>query len=79
MAEVVLGVDIGGTKLAAGLVDADGRVLHADRVATMQGASGDDLWRSLVELTERVVGGGIAEPSPVSGSAAAVRCNGPAA
>ena len=58
MAEFVLAVDIGGTKLAAGVVDADGRVLHADRAATTQGASGDDLWRSLVELTERVVSAG---------------------
>ncbi len=32
-----VGVDIGGTKIAAGLVDANGRLLRAERVATPRG------------------------------------------
>ena len=54
MAAQVLAVDIGGTKLAAGLVDDDGAVLVSDRTPTTPGASGEDLWDSLVALTERV-------------------------
>lgn len=58
MSSQVLAVDIGGTKLAAGLVDDDGRVITSDRTPTTPGASGDDLWASLVELTDHVVRAG---------------------
>lgn len=54
MPELVLAVDIGGTKLASGLVDERGEVLASDRTPTTPGASGEALWGSLVELTERV-------------------------
>lgn len=54
MGRQVLGVDIGGTKLAAGLVDEDGAVLASDRTPTTPGASGEELWDTLVDLTERV-------------------------
>lgn len=55
MARQVLAVDIGGTKLAAGLVDDDGLVLGSGRTPTTAGASGEELWDALVGLTERVL------------------------
>jgi glucokinase len=58
MATQVLAVDIGGTKMAVGLVDDDGRVLVSERTPTTAGASGEELWHSLVELTERVIDAG---------------------
>jgi len=54
----VLALDIGGTKLAAGLVDPGGRVLHSERVPTEKGLDGEALWRRLLALAERVVGHG---------------------
>jgi glucokinase len=54
VASQVLAVDIGGTKLAAALVDENGTVLHADRTPTTPGASGEELWNELVELTDGV-------------------------
>lgn len=47
----VLAVDIGGTKLAAALVDPDGTVRRAERVPT-----GADPWRDLQSLLDRVRG-----------------------
>ncbi len=61
----VLAVDVGGTKLAAGLVDADGTVRRAERVPT-----GYDPWTALSGLLERVRGG-----EPVCG--VGVGCGGP--
>lgn len=52
----VLAVDVGGTKLAAGLVDADGKVLRAARVPTPGGAS-ETVWGALRDLVDSVVGG----------------------
>ncbi|MET9022214.1 ROK family protein [Actinopolymorpha sp. NPDC004070] len=55
--EPVLAVDIGGTKIAAGVVDADGRVLVSDRAPTL--ASHDDdadaIWARLHALCESVL------------------------
>lgn len=52
---VVLAADIGGTKMAAGLVEDGGRVLEVARVATPQGAGIDSeaLWRTLESLLNR--------------------------
>ena len=55
MASHVLAIDIGGTKLAAGVVDENGAVLSSDRTPTVPGGSGEVLFDSLVGLTERVV------------------------
>jgi len=55
MARQVLAVDIGGTKLAVGLVDDIGAVRASDRTPTTPGASGEELWDTLVGLTERVL------------------------
>jgi len=44
-----LAVDIGGTKLAAGIVDEHGQLLHARRVPTPCG-EGADVWRAVAQL-----------------------------
>jgi glucokinase len=49
VSDVVLAIDIGGTKLDVGLVDASGEVLHRRRAPT-----GDDPWSSLRELVDTV-------------------------
>lgn len=53
----VLAVDIGGTKLAAALVEPDGRVAAYDRVATLGGADvgAEELWRVLEGLLDTLV------------------------
>jgi glucokinase len=49
----VLAIDIGGTKMAAGVVDADGTVLRRDRTPTVS----DDPWPSLADMLDRLVDG----------------------
>lgn len=51
----VLGIDIGGTKLAAALVSADGTILAGDRIRTPDGGA-DQVFAALGELIERVRG-----------------------
>ena len=51
---VALAVDIGGTKLAAGLVDRSGSLLHAGQVPTV-GGGGEDLFDRLVVLVREVL------------------------
>ncbi len=50
---VCLAVDVGGTKLAAGLVDAGGRVLDWDRVPTPAGGQ-DEVFSALTGLIDAV-------------------------
>ncbi|HWD54248.1 MAG TPA: ROK family protein [Acidimicrobiales bacterium] len=61
MADLALAVDIGGTKMAAGLVGLDGSLLERAEVPTRGGpaaeGSGELLWRDLAGLVERVAGG----------------------
>ena len=45
-----LAVDIGGTKMAAGVVDADGRVQHAERIPTPRSPDGEVLLGALTDL-----------------------------
>lgn len=68
MRPVILAIDIGGTKMAAGLVADDGAVLTSRRVATPQGAGAETLWRTLTGLIDPL-------PGPVSG--VGVGCGGP--
>jgi glucokinase len=63
-----LAVDIGGTKLAAGVVDDEGRVVVRDRVATPQ----RDVWNALERLILRVMA---AAPAPLV--AVGAGCGGP--
>jgi glucokinase len=52
---IALALDIGGTKLAAGVVDADGRVLASDRIPTPPARTADDLFDALENLARRMV------------------------
>jgi glucokinase len=54
-AATVLGIDIGGTKMAAAIVDADGLVLTTDRIPTPSGDA-DQVFAALGELIARVQG-----------------------
>lgn len=51
----VLAIDIGGTKLAAGLVEPGGRVGSWAQTATPSGMDGEQLWRTLEALVHRVL------------------------
>jgi len=56
--EVALAVDIGGTKMAAGLVTPDGDVVASARVATAAGGDPERLFSTLLSLVESVSGNG---------------------
>jgi glucokinase len=64
--ELALAVDIGGTKLAAGLVDRSGRLVRRAQVATAAGEAtpgegregGEELWHRLADLVRQVGQGG---------------------
>jgi glucokinase len=68
MSELYLAIDIGGTKLTAGIVDELGVVLIRDRVPTPT----RDVWQALSRLVRRVVA---ASPEPPV--ACGVGCGGP--
>ncbi|MGQ0463731.1 MAG: ROK family protein [Sporichthyaceae bacterium] len=51
---MALAVDIGGTKLAVGLVDSTGRVLRSERAATPTAADPEVVWTALAGLVDRV-------------------------
>jgi glucokinase len=53
--DLALAVDIGGTKLAAGLVAADGRLRARASAPTRAGGDGEQLWAQLAELIDSVV------------------------
>lgn len=50
----MLAVDVGGTKLACALVDADGHVAFEESTPTPEGAREQELWETLAALVERV-------------------------
>jgi glucokinase len=52
--DVALAIDIGGTKLAAGRVAADGALLRRAATPTPRGGGPDDVWAALVGLVEEV-------------------------
>ncbi|MEV4171709.1 ROK family protein [Nonomuraea sp. NPDC049709] len=54
---MILAIDVGGTKMAAGLVGRDGTVARSRRVATPQGADAETLWRTLTDLVEPLAQG----------------------
>jgi glucokinase len=68
----VLAIDIGGTKMAAAVVDADGQVLSSDRIATLRSSSADELFNSLETLSRSVV-----RAAGVGVDAIGVGCGGP--
>jgi glucokinase len=58
MEGVVLAIDIGGTKMAVGLVDAEGQVLEHERTPTPPGADADQLFAALDGVIDVVTGRG---------------------
>ena len=66
----VLAVDVGGSKFAAGRVDATGRLERRRQVPTPPGAGADELWDALRSLLEDV-------SDRESPSAVGVGCGGP--
>ncbi len=68
----MLGIDIGGTKLAAAVIDRDGTLLASDRRATFGGGSGNELFASLEYLCR-----GVLEHSGRDIVAIGVGCGGP--
>lgn len=71
----VLALDIGGTKLAAGIVSESGAVIVSDRMETPYGerADAEAIWRALQTLTERVLG----KAQGVRISGVGIGCGGP--
>lgn len=71
----VLAIDIGGTKLAAALVEPDGRIAAYDRAPTPNepGVDGEELWRALEALLDKVAAD--AGDPPLAGVGAG--CGGP--
>jgi glucokinase len=65
----VLAVDIGGTKMAAGLVDGDGAVLERRTAPTRRDVGAEDLFAVLVGLL----------PDPTQAQVVGVGCGGPMA
>ncbi len=69
MIEHVLAVDIGGTKMVAGLVDGDGVVLRSATTPTPAGPGEERVWRALLDLIHRL--------EPAGALACGVGCAGP--
>lgn len=70
MSDLVLALDVGGTKIAAGVVDGDGEVLRAVRVPTPAGDA-EQTWQAVASVVDQVLrddvvsGVGIACAGPV--------------
>ncbi len=68
-----LALDIGGTKIAAGLVDANGQLLHSNRQPTPRSADPDEVWAAaertiadaLAAAGGEVTGVGISSAGPI--------------
>ncbi|HEU5420966.1 MAG TPA: ROK family protein [Streptosporangiaceae bacterium] len=70
-----LAVDIGGTKLAAAVVDPGGRIVTRARTPTPAGLDAEQLWRTLDALLSRVLEGAGAGPGDLAGVGCG--CGGP--
>lgn len=73
--KLILGIDIGGTKLAAGVVTPDGELLSQDRVPTLASEGPDRVINRLIDLCRHVVN--LANVSWSQIEAAGVGCGGP--
>jgi len=71
--DLALAVDIGGTKLAAALVELQGRIAGYARVETPTGLDGEALWRTLVALLGKL----LAEHGDPPLAGVGVGCGGP--
>jgi glucokinase len=75
-ADPVLAIDIGGTKMAAGLVEPGGRLASWSQTATPRGLDADQLWRTLDALLTRVLADARMDPAGVLAGVGA-GCGGP--
>ncbi len=50
-----IGIDLGGTNIAVGLLDADGKILHKDSVKTRAGRHYSEIIKDMAELSKKVV------------------------
>lgn len=50
-----IGIDLGGTNIAIGLVDKDGRILHSDSIPTRKERHWSEIVKDMAMLSERVV------------------------
>lgn len=66
----ILAVDVGGTKLAAGLVSEDGKLLARRTTPTVEGTDAEVLFGALAELVQAIDPDGVATPVGVG-------CGGP--
>jgi glucokinase len=74
----VLAIDIGGTKLAAGLVDADGTMLSTHRAPTPTRGGAEPLFAAVVAVAESALRHAAAQGTvPVAPVAVGVGCGGP--
>jgi glucokinase len=74
--ELALAIDVGGTKLAAGVVEPDGRLTNWAQVPTPHTPDAEQLWRTLDALLDRVAEeAGIRSPADLAG--VGVGCGGP--
>ncbi|MBO0774344.1 MAG: ROK family protein, partial [Actinobacteria bacterium] len=71
----VLAIDVGGTKLAAGLVEPGGRLAAASQTATPAELDAEGLWRTLDALASRVLTEAGLTPAGLSGVGCG--CGGP--
>jgi len=75
-AQPALAVDIGGTKIAVGVVEPGGRLIAAARTGTPRELDAEQLWRTLVGLAVRVLASaGLDGPQALSGIGCG--CGGP--
>jgi len=71
-----IAIDIGGTKMAAGLVEPGGRLIAAARTATPQALDAEQLWRTLDALISQVLeSAGVGRTGALSGVGCG--CGGP--
>ncbi len=74
--EPALAIDVGGTKLAAAVVEPGGRLITWDQVPTPHTLDAEQLWRTLDALTDRVLAAAmITGPAELAGVGAG--CGGP--
>jgi glucokinase len=75
-ASPALAVDVGGTKLAAGVVENGGRLVTWGQVPTPRDVDAEQLWRTLEALVDRVLSeAGLTAPASLAGVGAG--CGGP--
>jgi glucokinase len=72
----VLAVDIGGTKMAAGVAEPGGRLITWNQIPTMRDVNAEQLWHNLEGLLLEVLDAGkVADPAELSGIGCG--CGGP--